>query len=37
MDPKEKLIGVLMTQRFPENDVKWNETFQVMVYQSLVR
>ncbi len=37
VDPKEKLIGVLMTQRYPENDVRWNETFQVMVYQSLVR
>ncbi len=37
VDPKEKLIGVLMTQRYPENDVKWNETFHAMVYQSLVR
>lgn len=37
VDPRERLIGVLMAQRYPNAGVKLGETFQVMAYQALVR
>jgi CubicO group peptidase (beta-lactamase class C family) len=37
VDTKERLIGVLMAQRFPEGDLSWNRLFQTLVYQALVK
>jgi len=34
--PKEELVAVLMTQRYP-GDFRWTNLFGSMVYQSLVR
>lgn len=36
VDPKERLVAVLMTQRYP-GDFRWTEVFRAMVYQALVR
>lgn len=36
VDPKERLVAVLMTQRYP-SDFRWTNVFRAMVYQSLVR
>jgi CubicO group peptidase (beta-lactamase class C family) len=36
VDPKERLVAVLMTQRFP-GDSRWTNVFRTMVYQALVR
>lgn len=37
VDPKEKLIGVLMAQRYPYGNVHWTDLFQAMVYQAILR
>jgi CubicO group peptidase (beta-lactamase class C family) len=36
VDPKEKLVGVLLAQRFPAGRLNWREQFEVMVYQAIV-
>lgn len=36
VDPKERLVAVLMTQRYP-GDFRWTNVFRAMVYQALVR
>jgi CubicO group peptidase (beta-lactamase class C family) len=36
VDPKERLVAVLMTQRYP-GDSRWTNVFRTMVYQALVR
>ena len=37
VDPKERLVVVLMTQRFPFGDLDWSGAFRTQVYQALVR
>jgi CubicO group peptidase (beta-lactamase class C family) len=37
VDPKERLVAVLMTQRFPYAGLDWIGTFRTQVYQALVR
>ena len=37
VDPKEKLIGVMMIQRFPTTSVPIADVFQAMAYQAIVR
>ena len=36
VDPREELVGVIMTQRYPNNDVDILSKFRVMMYQSIV-
>jgi len=36
VDKQEKLVGVLMAQRFPSSGIGWRETFRTMVYQALL-
>jgi len=36
VDPRSRLVAVLMTQRFPYGGVDWMGTFQTQVYQALV-
>jgi CubicO group peptidase (beta-lactamase class C family) len=36
VDPKERLVAVLMTQRYP-GDFRWVNVFRSMVYQAMVR
>ncbi len=36
VDPKERLVAVLMTQRYP-GDARWRGPFRTMVYQAIVR
>jgi CubicO group peptidase (beta-lactamase class C family) len=37
VDPKEKLVAVFMTQRFPFGDLNWGDRFQTLVYQAITR
>ncbi|WP_438007529.1 serine hydrolase domain-containing protein [Sorangium sp. So ce321] len=37
VDPAERLVAVLLVQRYPNVDITLREQFQVLVYQSLVR
>ena len=37
VDPKEKVVGVLMIQRFPTTSVPIADVFQAMAYQAIVR
>lgn len=37
VDPKERLVAVLMTQRNPWGESNWRGMFQTQVYQALVR
>ncbi|MBI4913300.1 MAG: beta-lactamase family protein [Acidobacteria bacterium] len=37
VDPKERLVAVLMTQRNPWGGLNWRGDFQTQVYQALVR
>jgi CubicO group peptidase (beta-lactamase class C family) len=37
VDPKERLVAVLMTQRFPYGGLDWIGAFRTQVYQALVR
>ena len=36
VDPKEKMIGIFMSQLFPANDLKLHERFRTLTYQSIV-
>ena len=36
IDPKERLVGVMMTQQFPNAD-GLGDTFQTLVYQAVTR
>jgi CubicO group peptidase (beta-lactamase class C family) len=37
VDPKEKLVGVMMIQRYPTTSVPIADVFQAMAYQAIVR
>jgi CubicO group peptidase (beta-lactamase class C family) len=36
VDPKERIVGVLMAQRFPSSGLGWADQFQALAYQALV-
>ena len=37
VDPEDQLIGIIMTQRFPNDHIDIADKFRVMAYQSIVR
>jgi Beta-lactamase class C and other penicillin binding proteins len=36
VDPKEKLIGIFMSQLYPSNDVRLHERFRSLAYQAII-